>query len=235
MIHSATTASCEARRRTWNLSGQSRACCHLHHFAIGGWGRIRTGSLWSFKPALFLMSFPTVNRQAEGGSRKAVGQSSYLTRALVPRDLPSCPPIASPLPSAFRLLHLPSAFLLENWSPRRDLNSHKTLTAGVALPLSYAGSYRAAGKTRNCMDELRKLAPAPFGHASAYGGALGNRTLLTLLARQSRHLGTWRPIFKSGSRESNSDAPAPKAGGFPSSLDPENGCGGRIRTGAFPD
>jgi hypothetical protein len=25
------------------------------------------------------------------------------------------------------------------WSPRRDLNSHKTLTAGIALPLSYAG------------------------------------------------------------------------------------------------
>ena len=32
------------------------------HFAFrisGGWGRIRTGCLWGFNPALFLMSFPT--------------------------------------------------------------------------------------------------------------------------------------------------------------------------------
>jgi hypothetical protein len=26
--------NCEARGRTWILSGQSRACCQLHHFAV---------------------------------------------------------------------------------------------------------------------------------------------------------------------------------------------------------
>jgi hypothetical protein len=62
----------------------------------------------------------------------------------------------------------PSAFCLlsHSWSPRRDLNSHKTLTAGVALPLSYAGSFKAAGRIRTCIDEFRKLAPVPFGHGS---------------------------------------------------------------------
>jgi hypothetical protein len=35
------------------------------------------------------------------------------------------------------LIHSATSAIL--WSPRRDLNSHKTLTAGVALPLSYAG------------------------------------------------------------------------------------------------
>lgn len=100
-IHSATSASCEARDRTWTLSIQSRACCQLHHFAKygvrrrllsliaqafgrrfgypvsrspvtaksgvqtaraalqSGWGESRTHFLWSFTPALFLMSFPT--------------------------------------------------------------------------------------------------------------------------------------------------------------------------------
>src|SRR6266850_5036357 len=69
------------------------------------------------------------------------------------------------LPSSFRAF-ASSRLCVKNWSPRRDLNSHKTLTAGVALPLSYAGSYETAGRTRTCIDEFRKLAPAPFGHGS---------------------------------------------------------------------
>ena len=40
---------------------------------IGGWGRIRTGCLWWFRPALFLMSFPTRNRKAGDRRRKAEG------------------------------------------------------------------------------------------------------------------------------------------------------------------
>ena len=40
----------------------------------GGWGRIRTGCLWSFTPALFLMSFPTADQKAEGRRQKAEGR-----------------------------------------------------------------------------------------------------------------------------------------------------------------
>ena len=40
------------------------------------------------------------------------------------------------------IFHLPSSILISNWSPRRDLNSHETHTAGIALPLSYAGSFK---------------------------------------------------------------------------------------------
>lgn len=48
---------------------------------VGGWGRIRTGCLWSFTPALFLMSFPTLIRGSkieDGRSSIGLGQSSIL-------------------------------------------------------------------------------------------------------------------------------------------------------------
>ena len=37
---------------------------------VGGWGRIRTGCLWSFNPALFLMSFPTQSRRSRIENRE---------------------------------------------------------------------------------------------------------------------------------------------------------------------
>jgi hypothetical protein len=113
------------------------------------------------------MSFPTISRIGVRGSKIEAGGWKLE---------PTHPTILYPLSS---ILYLLSSILypllrdfassrpcVKNWSPRRDLNSHKTLTAGVALPLSYAGSYETAGRTRTCIDEFRKLAPDPFGHGS---------------------------------------------------------------------
>lgn len=62
----------------------------------------------------------------------------------------------------------------KNWSPRRDSNSYKTLTAGAALPLSYAGyPTEAAGRNRTCVNEFRKLAPHPLGHGSEMVETMG--------------------------------------------------------------
>lgn len=44
---------------------------------VGGWGRIRTGCLWSFNPALFLMSFPTVIRGSRIEDRRSRSSIFY--------------------------------------------------------------------------------------------------------------------------------------------------------------
>ena len=127
---------------------------------------------------------------------------------------------ASPLPHPLSLI----------WSPRRDLNSHKTLTAGVALPLSYAGSFKLPAGLEPASTSLGNSRLLHSATAANWWSAReSNPTHLACKARVAT-LEHGAPQFESGSRESNSDSPAPKAGGFPTSLDPDAGWGRETRT-----
>ncbi len=83
----------------------------------GGWGRIRTGCLWSFTPALFLMSFPTVIRESkieDRGLRIEDRESDDLATAS--DNSIFCPP-SSILDLLSSILYLPPQFSM------LDLNS----------------------------------------------------------------------------------------------------------------
>src|SRR5215216_5170685 len=63
-----------------------------------------------------------------------------------------------------------------------------------ANPSQLTVHFKAAGRSRTCIIRFRKPAPPPFGNSSRASAELGNRTLLTFLARESRRLGTWLPV-----------------------------------------
>src|SRR5262249_50982055 len=98
----------ELRSQASNLEslGSKPSVLPITPLRNGGWGESRTHCLWSFTPALFQMSFPTV---------------------------------------------------IED---RRSIIERRS---SIFYPRAH---FKAAGRTRTCVDEFRKLGSHPLGHGS---------------------------------------------------------------------
>ena len=114
-----------------------------------------------------------------------------------------------PLSSIF---HPPSSILYphQKLEPATRLELARDPHRGCRSSIELRGLVQAAGRTRTCIDEFRKLAPDPFGHGSVRWRLWVSNPSIGFAgpACRRQHL---VPKSQSGSRGSNSDSPAPKA------------------------